>query len=101
MWRVIGNYVMSMPDKFVQAKLKYARAVRGLVAYERWSECLETMISPVGFTLGRLYVDANFDESTKTTVRWLNVFPLKKYQILGSHCGISRRILGAHHVTRE
>ncbi|XP_058965911.2 endothelin-converting enzyme 1-like isoform X2 [Pocillopora verrucosa] len=69
MWRVIDNYVMSMPDKFVQAKLKYVRAVRGLVAYERWSECLETMISPVGFTLGRLYVDANFDESTKTTVK--------------------------------
>jgi len=27
------------------------------------------MIKPMGMTLGRLYVDANFDESTKTTVK--------------------------------
>ena len=26
-------------------------------------------MEPMGMTLGRLYVDANFDESTKTTVR--------------------------------
>ncbi|XP_022793829.1 membrane metallo-endopeptidase-like 1 [Stylophora pistillata] len=70
MWRVIDSYVMSMPDNFLQAKLKYLKAVSGLLAEnKRWSDCLEIMMSPMSFTLGRLYVDANFDESTKTTVK--------------------------------
>ncbi|KAJ7373661.1 hypothetical protein OS493_011270 [Desmophyllum pertusum] len=69
MWRVVDAYVMSMPDKFVQAKLKYLEAVAGVQEYKRWNYCLESMMSPMGMTLGRLYVDANFDETTKTTVK--------------------------------
>ena len=68
MWRVVDKYVMSMPSKFVQAKLKFQEAIIGVREYKRWSYCLESMMQPMGMTLGRLYVDANFDESTKTTV---------------------------------
>jgi len=69
MWRVVDNYVMSMPSQFVQAKLRFQQAIIGVREYKRWSYCLESMIKPMGMTLGRLYVDANFDESTKTTVK--------------------------------
>ena len=69
MWRVIDKYVMSMPYPFVQAKLKFQEALTGMKEYKRWSYCLQNMLTPMGMTLGRLYVDANFDESTKTTVR--------------------------------
>lgn len=69
MWRVVDNYVMSMPSQFVQAKLEFQEAVIGVREYKRWSYCLESMLTPMGMTLGRLYVDANFDESTKTTVK--------------------------------
>ena len=69
MWRVVDNYVMSMPSQFVQAKRHFQEAIIGVREYNRWSYCLESMLTPMGMTLGRLYVDANFDESTKTTVR--------------------------------
>ena len=75
MWRVVDKYVMSMPDRFVQAKLKFLEVMAGVREYKRWSFCLMDMMEPMGMTLGRLYVDANFDESTKTTVRWLHGFP--------------------------
>ena len=69
MWRVVDNYVMSMPSQFVQAKRQFQETIIGVREYKRWSYCLESMMEPMGMTLGRLYVDANFDESTKTTVR--------------------------------
>ena len=69
MWRVVDKYVMSMPSQFVQAKREFLEAMIGVREYKRWSYCLESMMEPMGMTLGRLYVDANFDESTKTTVR--------------------------------
>ena len=69
MWRVVDEYVMSMPYQFVQAKLKFQEAMIGVREYKRWSYCLENMINPMSMTLGRLYVDANFDENTKKTVR--------------------------------
>ena len=69
MWRVVDKYVMSMPSQFVQAKRQFQEAIIGVQEYKRWSYCLESMMKPMGMTLGRLYVDANFDESTKTTVR--------------------------------
>ncbi|XP_078346187.1 endothelin-converting enzyme 1-like isoform X2 [Oculina patagonica] len=69
MWRVVDKYVMSMPNRFVQAKLKFQKAMAGPREYKRWSFCLESMMKPLGMTLGRLYVDADFDETTKTTVK--------------------------------
>ena len=68
MWRVVDKYVMSMPFQFVQAKRQFQDAMSGVQEYRRWFYCLESMMEPMGMTLGRLYVDANFDESTKTTV---------------------------------
>jgi len=69
MWRVVDKYVMSMPSQFVQAKRQFQEAIIGVREYKRWSYCLESMMKPMGMTLGRLYVDANFDESTKTAVK--------------------------------
>ena len=68
MWRVVSKYVLSMPDQFVEAYLSYTEAVLGVQEYERWSSCIEGMMKPMDMTLGRMYVDADFDETTKTTV---------------------------------
>lgn len=68
MWQVVNKYVMSMPQQFVEAKLKFAEAVAGVRKYERWSHCIAQMMTPMDMTLGRLFVDAHFDEATKTTV---------------------------------
>ena len=69
MWRVIDKYVMSMPRPFVEAKLKFTEAVAGVREYKRWSHCIAGMMTPMDMTLGRLFVDAHFDEGTKTTVK--------------------------------
>ena len=71
MWRVVDKYVMSMPRQFVEAKLKFVEAVAGVREYERWSHCIAEMMTPMDMTLGRLFVDAHFDEATKTTVKYL------------------------------
>ena len=69
MWRVVDNYVMSMPSQFVQAKRQFLETIIGVREYKRWSYCLESMMGSMGMTLGRLYVDANFEKKKKTTVR--------------------------------
>ena len=69
MWRVVSRYVSSMPDVFVQAELEFVKTVAGAREYQRWSVCIEQMMTPMDMTLGRMYVDAHFDETTKTTVK--------------------------------
>ena len=69
MWRVVSRYVSSMPDVFVQAELEFVKTVAGAREYQRWSVCIEQMMTPMDMTLGRMYVDAHFDEATKTTVK--------------------------------
>ena len=96
MWRVIDKYVMSMPSEFVQAKLKYQEAKVGGREYKRSSYCLESMMEPMGMTLGRLYVDANFDESTKTTVR--SIFKLSVYEGTSCYQGSGKFIVTSVHV---
>ena len=71
MWRVVSRYVSSMPDVFVEAKLEFFKTVAGKREYQRWSSCIEQMMTPMDMTLGRMYVDANFDEATKKTVKRL------------------------------
>ena len=80
MWRVVDKNIMSMPSQFVQAKLKFEETITGVREYKSWSYCLESMLEPMGMTLGRLYVDANFDESTKTTVRSVFIARVCKYE---------------------
>ena len=69
MWQVVSQYLSSMSDQFVQAKLKFVEAVVGVQKYERWSSCIQGMMTPMDMSLGRLFVDAHFDEATKTTVK--------------------------------
>ena len=71
MWRVVSQYVSSMPDVFVEAKLEFFKTVAGAQENQRWSSCIEQMMTPMDMTLGRMYVDAHFDEATKTTVKRL------------------------------
>ena len=70
MWRVVSRYVWSMPDVFVEAKLEFYKALRGTrkSRHQRWSFCIDEMLTPMDMTLGRMYVDAHYDEATKTTV---------------------------------
>ena len=68
MWRVVDNFVEAMPDKFVEAKRAYLTAILGPQQSERWRGCIGRMLKPMDMSLGRLFVDADFDESTKHTV---------------------------------
>ena len=70
MWKVVSNYVQSMPDRFVKAKLQLNEAVTGRREYQRWSACIQGLMLPMDMTIGRMFVDAHFDENTKSTVRW-------------------------------
>ena len=68
MWQVVSKYVMSMPRQFVEAKLIYEEAVAGVREFQRWSYCIQAMMTPMDMALGRLFVDADFDETTEKTV---------------------------------
>ncbi|CAH3162047.1 unnamed protein product [Porites lobata] len=71
MWRVVSRYVWSMPDLFVEAKLEFYKALRGTrkSRHQRWSFCIDEMLTPMDMTLGRMHVDAHYDEATKSTVQ--------------------------------
>ncbi|XP_073245343.1 EEF1AKMT4-ECE2 readthrough transcript protein-like [Porites lutea] len=69
MWKVVSNYVQSMPDRFVKAKLQLNEAVTGRREYQRWSACIQGLMLPMDMTIGRMFVDAHFDENTKSTVK--------------------------------
>ncbi|XP_068674901.1 endothelin-converting enzyme homolog isoform X1 [Montipora foliosa] len=69
MWRVVDQYVLTMPRRFVDVKRKFMEAIAGPLEAERWSDCLEGMMTPMDMSLGRLFVDADFDEDTESTVR--------------------------------
>ena len=68
MWRVVDTYIQAMPQKFVAAKRKYLAALLGPRESERWSNCLSVMWTFMDMSLGRLFVDAAFDDSSKNTV---------------------------------
>ena len=70
MWKVVSSYVLSMPDGFVKAKLQLNEAVAGRRQYQRWSACIQGLMAPMDMTIGRMFVDAHFDENTKSTVWW-------------------------------
>ena len=69
MWKVVSSYVLSMPDGFVKAELQLNEAVAGRRQYQRWSACIQGLMLPMDMTIGRMFVDADFDENTKSTVR--------------------------------
>lgn len=68
MWRVVDTYSLAMPQEFVAAKLKYQTTITGPRASERWSDCLSVLSTFMDMSLGRLFVDAAFDDSSKNTV---------------------------------
>ena len=69
MWQVVSKYVYSMPDEFVKAKLQFDEAVVGKIEYQRWSACVQGLMAPMDMTMARMFVDAHFDENTKSTVK--------------------------------
>ena len=69
MWQVVSNYVPSMPDEFVKAKRKFQEAQVGVREYQRWSTCIQGLMAKMDMTMARMFVDAHFDENTKSTVR--------------------------------
>ena len=69
MWQVVSKYVYYMPDEFVKAKLRFDEAVAGKLEYQRWSACVEGLVVSMDMTMARMFVDAHFDENTKSTVK--------------------------------
>ena len=68
MWQVVSNYIQSMPDGFVKAALQFNEAVTGRRQYQRWSACIKGLMATMDMTMARMFVDAQFDENTKSTV---------------------------------
>lgn len=68
-WQVVSKYVVAMPEVFVKAKLKFAEALAGVQEYQRWSACIQGLMAPMDMTIARMFVDAHFDENTKSTVK--------------------------------
>ena len=68
-WQVVSQYVVAMPEVFVKAKLKFAKALAGVQEYQRWSACIQGLMAPMDMTMARMFVDAHFDENTKSTVK--------------------------------
>ena len=68
-WQVVSKYVVAMPEVFVKAKLKFAEALAGVQEYQRWSTCIQGLMVPMDMTIARMFVDAHFDENTKSTVK--------------------------------
>ena len=69
MWQVVSKYVHSVPDGIVKAELHFKEAVTGRREYQRWSACIQGLMEPMDMTMARMFVDAHFDENTKSTVR--------------------------------
>ena len=69
MWQVVSNYIQSMPDGFVKAALQFDETVDGKIEYQRWSACIQELMVPMDMTVARMFVDAHFDENSKSTVR--------------------------------
>ena len=68
MWRVVDSYVQAMPKEFFAANRKYQVEIHGPQESERWSYCLRVMSKYMDMSVGRLFVDAAFDDSSKNTV---------------------------------
>ncbi|KAM7438823.1 hypothetical protein ABFA07_011663 [Porites harrisoni] len=69
MWQVVSKYLDSMPDEFGEAKRQFVEAMAGKSEYQRWSTCVELLMPPMDMTMARMFVDAHFDENTKSTVK--------------------------------
>ena len=68
-WQVVNKYIYGISQSFVDAKREFVTAIIGPRESERWSDCLEGIITAMDMSLGRLFVDVDFDEATKNTVR--------------------------------
>lgn len=68
-WQVVSKYIYGMSQSFVDAKRKFETARFGPRESERWRDCLEGMMTAMDMSLGRLFVDVDFDEATKNTVK--------------------------------
>ena len=66
---MVNKYIYGMSQSFVDAKREFVTALIGPREYERWSDCLDRMITAMDMSLGRLFVDVDFNETTKNTVR--------------------------------
>lgn len=65
---MVNKYVSGMSQSFVDAKREFVTAIIGPQESERWSDCLDGMITAMDMSLGRLFVDVDFNEATKNTV---------------------------------
>lgn len=66
-----------MPKAYRDAYNDYIVTVTGNRTEDRWIECINGMQAVFAMPLGLLFVDAAFDERSKTVVRELNRFDIK------------------------
>ena len=71
-WTVIHQFIKVMPQAYRDAYNDYIVTVTGNRTEDRWIECINGMQAVFAMPLGLLFVDAAFDERSKTVVRELN-----------------------------
>ena len=69
MWQVVSKYLDSMPGEFGEAKSQFVEAMAEKPEYQRWSTCVKRLMPFMDMTMARMFVDAHFDENTKSTVK--------------------------------
>lgn len=67
-WTVIHQFIKVMPQAYRDAYNDYIVTVTGNRTEDRWIECINGMQAVFAMPLGLLFVDAAFDERSKTVV---------------------------------
>lgn len=67
-WTVIHQFIKVMPKAYRDAYNDYIVTVTGNRTEDRWIECINGMQAVFAMPLGLLFVDAAFDERSKTVV---------------------------------
>lgn len=70
MWAVITSFMDSMPEDYVEAKNHFRVAAVGNSTYDRWKRCIDGLQGILSMPMGLLFVNAVFDEDSKTRVRY-------------------------------
>ena len=71
-WTVIRQFIKVMPQVYRDAYNDYIVTVTGNRIGDRWVECINGMQAVFEMPLGLLFVDAAFDERSRTVVRELS-----------------------------
>lgn len=67
-WRIMMNRIPNLPREYRAIKNEYSKKMFGSETERaRWKECVEYVKENLGNPVGRMFIEENFDETSKTT----------------------------------